>query len=91
MILEGENAKKNKPTEFEKDADLRISLNWTVIRDNDVSGCRFEERSSIWVYHIYYWSGFQDMTTYKKFELWQTDVLMLVYMKLQKSVDCENW
>ena len=39
--------KKTKPTEFEKDADLRISLNWTVIRDNDVSGCRFEERSSI--------------------------------------------
>ena len=48
-----------KEGEFGKDADLRISLNWTVIRDNDVSGRRFEERTSIkawtsiWVYHIY--------------------------------------
>ena len=48
--------------EFGKDADLRISSNWTVIWDtsNDVSGRRFEERTSIsdwtsiWVYHIYH-------------------------------------
>ena len=44
--------------EFEKDPDLRIPLNLTVISDNDVSGCRFEEwtqiwvRTLIWIYHI---------------------------------------
>ena len=37
---QGELKKKKK--EFGKDADLRIPLNWTVIRDNDVSGCRLE-------------------------------------------------
>ena len=32
--------------------DLRIPLNWTMIRDNDVSGCRLEtERRS--ESHIY--------------------------------------
>jgi hypothetical protein len=44
---------KKKTIEFGKDADLRISINWTVIRDNDVSGHRFEKRTSIWVYYIY--------------------------------------
>jgi len=44
MILKRE---KMITTEFGKDADLRIPLNWTVIRDNDVSGRRFEERTSI--------------------------------------------
>ena len=33
---------KKKTIEFGKDADLRISINWTVIRDNDVNGHRFE-------------------------------------------------
>jgi hypothetical protein len=39
--------KQKHPTEFGKDADLRIPLNWTVIRDNDISRCRFEEWTSI--------------------------------------------
>jgi hypothetical protein len=39
--------KQKHPTEFGKDADLRIPLNWTVIRDNDISGCQFEEWTSI--------------------------------------------
>ena len=48
MMLKREKMlKKQIRTEFGKDADLRIPLNWTVIRDNDVSGRRFEERASI--------------------------------------------
>jgi hypothetical protein len=45
--------------EFGKNADLRIPLNRTVIWDNDISGCQFEEWALIsvwtliWVYHIY--------------------------------------
>jgi hypothetical protein len=36
--------------------DLRIPLNQTVNLDNDVRGRRFEEWTSIWVYHMYcYW------------------------------------
>jgi hypothetical protein len=43
MILKSEKMlKKLIRTEFGKDADLRIPLNWTVIRHNDVSGRRFE-------------------------------------------------
>ena len=34
-------------TEFGKDSDLRIPINWTVIRDNDISGRQFEERALI--------------------------------------------
>ena len=51
MILKREKMLKKKhtikTTEFGKDADLRITLNWTMIRDNDVSGHRFEEWTSI--------------------------------------------
>jgi hypothetical protein len=61
MILKSEKMlNKNNRTEFGKDADLRIPLNWTMIRDNDVSERRFEERASIrdwmsiWVYHDIY-------------------------------------
>ena len=51
MILKRERKKKpKKPTEFGKDVDLRISLNWIVIRENDVSGRQFEDRSSIRVW-----------------------------------------
>ena len=39
--------KKYNKNRIWKDADLRIPLNWTVIRDNDVSERRFEERASI--------------------------------------------
>jgi hypothetical protein len=39
--------KQKHPTELGKDADLRIPINWTVIRDNDISGRRFEEWTSI--------------------------------------------
>jgi hypothetical protein len=52
-------AEKKKKKKIGKNADLRIPLNWTVIRDNDVSGRWFEEWTSIrdwtsiWVYHIY--------------------------------------
>ena len=34
--------KKYNKNRIWKDADLRIPLNWTVIRDNDVSGPRFK-------------------------------------------------
>jgi len=54
MILKSEKMLKKIiiRTEFGKDADLRIPLNWIMIRDNDVSGRRFEERTLIRVYHI---------------------------------------
>ena len=52
MILKRERKKnqKNPPAEFGKDVDLRIPLNWTMIRDNDISGRRFEDRTSIRVW-----------------------------------------
>jgi hypothetical protein len=36
-----------KTTEDGKDTDLRIPLNWTVIRDNDISWWETERRSEI--------------------------------------------
>jgi len=36
----------------EKDIDLRLPLNWTVIWDNDASGCRIE--SGYWSESIIY-------------------------------------
>ena len=50
-IKEGEEKNQKKtPAEFGKDVDLRIPLNWTMIRDNDISGRRFEDRTSIRVW-----------------------------------------
>ena len=44
---------------------MKKPLNWTMIRDNDVSGCRFEEWTSIWVYHIcMYMSKWSPLYTY---------------------------
>jgi len=37
MLLKCEKLLQKNPTEDGKDTDLRIPLNWTVIRDNDVS------------------------------------------------------
>ena len=75
-IKDGENANKTKkktPTEFGK----------------DVSGRRFEERTSIWVYHIYIYfivfgTTLNDNKMYKKY--WNLKPIMDINIKLSFDI-----